>query len=127
MDNSIFIARVLGIVYVVVGFAFVGNKKLYKHLVKDLLKHDGTLFLWGMFTLVIGAMVSVAHPYMEIQWNLLITLIGWLATIKGASIMLFPNEMHKLVKTFDSETWRLWAVLSAFVLGLYMLYFGFIA
>jgi hypothetical protein len=57
------------------------------------------------------------------SWRVLVTIIGWLAVIKGAVLMLFPRVMTLYV-TFLSNTTLTLSGIYAIVLGGLFLFLG---
>jgi hypothetical protein len=51
------------------------------------------------FPLIVGTLVVVSHTVWEADWRVIVTLIGWLAFIKGIVRVVFP----KLAMRFDGK------------------------
>lgn len=98
MELSLFIAKILGIMHVTMGFGLVLKKKHYYKMFKKLIKDSDTIFLFGLFSLLIGTIIVLTHQVWGHHWNILITIYGWLALAKGVSILLFPHHISELTK-----------------------------
>ncbi len=128
METSIFIAKLLGLAYTVIGLGMLLNGKYYKKQFDAMMKEAGVWYLGGVMALLVGYLIVSAHNVWEGSWVVLITIIGWMALLKGLLLLLFPAwfmdwsaGLFKKSKTMS--TWGIFAL----VLGLVFVYFGFIA
>lgn len=101
---TIFLFKSIGLYFLIIGLSILLNKKTYKKLVKELSKDPGLLnFVFGFITLIIGILMVVAHNQWDNFPQILVSLYGWIALIKGATLLIFPNIYKKLVKKLDSD------------------------
>lgn len=128
MDTSIFIAKLFGLMYTVVGLGMVLNGKYYKKAVDAMLKEVAVWYLGGIMALFLGFLIVMAHNVWELSWVLLVTLIGWGAMLKGVFLLMFPEWMLKFSTSLFKKT-KSFSGLGIFVvlLGFVFVYFGFIA
>ncbi len=128
METSVFIAKLFGLAYTVIGLGMLINGKAYKKMFDAMMKEAGVWYLGGLMALVVGFLIVSAHNVWEGSWVLLITLVGWLGLLKGLLLLLFPEWMMgwstNLFKKRKSFTGMGAFV---FILGLVFVYFGFIA
>ncbi len=83
METSVFIAKILGLCYLVLGAALLLNKGLIEKVMEDFCKNAALLFIMGVFTLVLGIVMILVHNIWVANWTVIITIIGWIAFIKG--------------------------------------------
>ena len=57
METPIFIARIFGICYLILGVGFLFNRRAFQKVVEDLCKNAALVFLSGLFALVIGVVI----------------------------------------------------------------------
>ncbi|MBU1923460.1 MAG: hypothetical protein KJ710_04285, partial [Candidatus Omnitrophica bacterium] len=93
METSIFIARIFGLCYLILGAGFVLNRKALGQVIDDFCKNAALFFYGGLFTLVIGIVIILTHNVWVANWTVIITILGWLALIKGIWIIVFPNTV----------------------------------
>lgn len=122
MDFSLVIAQVLGIFFAIVGVAMVVNGKAVAGAIEESGAHKGIIFMWGLFTLLIGAVIVVLNNAWTSGLPLLVTIIGWLALLKGVFILLAPGAATSLYKKFGKGGMIVFVGVVAFVLGLILLY-----
>jgi len=56
-----------------------------------------------MLTLIIGLLLVNTHNIWEPSWTLIITLIGWIALIKGTAIFIFPDQFLKFAENYSKN------------------------
>ena len=119
------IAQIFAIAYVLLGLGMIINGAYYKKTFDSLLKNSGLMFFGGVMALVVGFLIIRVHNLWVKDWTVLITIIGWLALIKGAVLLLAPKALVDISRPMLKNT----AFLGVFVLilGLIVGYFGFLA
>jgi len=122
MDISVIIAQVLGIFFAVVGIAMVVSSKATGSAIEESVEHKGMLFMWGFLALLIGAVVVALNNLWTTGLPLLVTVLGWLAIVKGAFILLAPGAAASLYRKFSKGGMIVFCGVVAFVLGLVLLY-----
>ena len=128
METSIFIARIFGLCYLIIGAGFVLNRKAFKQIMNDFCKNTALLFYGGLFTLVIGVVIILIHNIWVANWTMIITIIGWLALIKGAGMIVFPDMVSKSMQFYQkNENLLIVHSTGALILGVVLTFFGFFA
>jgi hypothetical protein len=120
--DTIIIAQILGIFFVVTGLAMLANSKGVGHAIEASAQDRGTLFVWGILALLIGAIVVVLNNMWTSGLPLLVTILGWLAIVKGVFILILPNAAASLYRKFNKSGILVFCGLVVFVLGLILLY-----
>ena len=122
MDISLVIAQVLGIFFVVTGVAMVISSKSVIVAMEQSVENKGILFVWGMLALLMGAVIVVLNDMWISGLALFVTILGWLALIKGAFILFFPGVAAPLYKKFNKSGMIVFCGVVVFVIGLVLLY-----
>ena len=122
MDFSIIIAQVLGIFFVIAGISIVANGKATAAAVEESAQNKGILFMWGILALLMGAVIVVFNNVWTSGLTLLVTILGWLALIKGTFILLLPAPAASLYKKCGKSGLLVVAGIVVFALGLVLLY-----
>lgn len=126
MGTSIFFARIFSLYYLVVGVGLFFNRKAFKQIMDDFSKSAALVFFGGIFALLIGIMIILTHNIWLANWRLIITLIGWLAFIKGVWLVVFPKTVSKLMQSYHKNDALLGVhAIIAIILGLVLAFFGF--
>ena len=126
MENSVFIARILGPCMLIVALGFMRNRGFYQRVMEDYCKNAFMVFFGGMLALIIGIVIVLCHNYWVAEWYLVITIYGWGAIIKGAWLLVFPNTVPKFMQAYQKNKALFTAHIVFVVLfGAYMTLFAY--
>jgi hypothetical protein len=90
MSNSVFIARLIGPVMLVVGLAVLVNQRAFRELAEEFLASRALLFLSGLLIMPAGLAIVLTHNIWAADGRVMITLFGWLNVIGGAVRLFAP-------------------------------------
>ena len=124
MELSIFVAQIMSLAYLSVGIAALRGKFDFHKMVQDFAKSPGLVYLAGIVTLIIGMLLIKNHNFWVKDWTVIITILGWAATVKGVLLIAFPEFMNLFKNMFKSSKSLGFFVL---IFGLMFGYFGFMA
>ena len=127
MDSSIFIARIFGLCYLIIGVGFLFNRKTFQRIMEDFCKNAALVFYGGMLSLVAGIVIILIHNVWVAHWTVMITIIGWAGLIKGVWMIIFPNTVSKFMQAYRNKTLMLIHSIAAIAFGAVLTYFGFFA
>ena len=128
MEISVFIAKIFGLCYLIVGVGLIINRQTFKQIVEDFCKNTVLVFYGGILALVIGVVIVLTHNIWVANWTVIITIIGWAALIKGVWLIVFPNSVHKFMQAYQkNENLLVVHSIVALVFGVVLTYFGFFA
>lgn len=126
MNISKFLAKVMGIYFVIISIAMFLNRQQFISGVNDLINNAPLMFVVGFFTLILGILMIVSHNIWQLNWRVLVTIIAWLTFIKGTSILMYPHFLGETTRLFlQSSTALYCAAIFDFFLGILLSYFGF--
>ena len=104
MEISVLVAKIIGIVYVSFGIGLIVNKAFYKDAMARLLQNSGYLIIGGFIAIVFGVLIIENHNVWEPNWTVIITLIGWIALLKGILLLAFPTKLDFFKSKFLSDS-----------------------
>ena len=122
MDISVVIAQALGIFFVVAGIAMIVSSKSVVTAIGQSVENKGLLFVWGLLALLVGAVVVVLNNAWTSGLPLIITILGWLAVVKGAFILIFPGAAVSLYRKFNKSGMIAFCGVVALLIGIALLY-----
>jgi len=123
-----FLSKLLGLYCILVGLALMVRKEAAVETVNLLVHNAPLLYVLGVITLLIGLAMVLGHNV----WSggalpVIVTLIGWLALIKGA-LFLFLSPLQAVGLYWGCFHYQrffyVYAAISV-VLGVYLTYGGF--
>ncbi len=97
---SIFLARLIGPIFVVVAIGVLANGAVYRGLSQEFVRSPALIYLSGLFAMAAGVAVLLNHNVWAADWRVLITLFGWLAAIGGAQRIIWPQATEAAVRWF---------------------------
>lgn len=126
MELSIFLAKLLGLYFLIVAAVLVLRKEEFKVTVAEIVASRGLLAYSGVMSLLLGLAIVIAHPVFEFNWKGLITLFGLLLIVRGFVRLSFPGFVKKRALALFNKRYLV-LVLILLVAGLYLTYSGFTA
>ncbi len=119
MDNSLFLAKFWGW-YLIIFFLILSfNPQRIKQIINDI-KDEKFLILAAFLAIIVGLLNILFHNIWEPSWKLIITLIGWLALLKGLFLFTFPKRTIKWLEFINIKFVQLLYVL-LFLMGIFLL------
>ena len=103
METSLFIAKILGPLVLVVAIGIMANRGFYQKVMEDFCKNAALIYIGGLFSLVIGILIVLAHNTWALNWALIITIFGWGGIIKGIWLIVFPNSIAKFMRVYQKN------------------------
>src|SRR5471032_2408043 len=103
MATSVFLAKLLGPFFAIVGISVLMNADAFRGIVKEFLKSPGLIFLTGLLTLPVGLAIVLTHNVWVADWPVLITIIGWLGIISGVARIFAPKNVLSTGKKVASN------------------------
>ncbi len=78
----------------------------------------------GAMALIVGLLVVLNHNIWTTDWVGLVTLLGWIALIKGVLMVLIPKKAPKWGLKISDNALFITSVIMLLI-GLYLTYTGF--
>lgn len=126
MDLSIYLAKVIGLYLVIVGLGLLVSRAKIISIIKDIVNHPALLFVTGILALIFGDILVMIHNIWVTDWRIVISIIGWLALIKGTIRVVLPEMAFKVLTAFmEYDVFYYMVNLITLVVGVYLLYAGF--
>jgi hypothetical protein len=121
MDRSFFLARLMGPTFVVIALGMLINLGMYENMIAEAL-HPGVFFyLSGLLSLLAGLTIVNLHNRWQVEWHVIITVLGWLMTIGGIMRIVLPQFAVAVGATiYDGRTSIIVAALAVGALGTFL-------
>lgn len=126
--RTIFLSRLIGLYCILVALSMITRRQATLESVTALLHNPSMIFIVGIITLAGGLAMVLAHNI----WSggalaVVVTLVGWIALIKGLFFLFLPSEVEAgffLQQLHYQELFYFYGAVSL-VLGVYLTYGGF--
>jgi hypothetical protein len=98
MELSILIAKIASVVYLSAALGAVVNRDYYRRVLDDAFKNAALTYFMGFTAAVLGLLMVNFHNIWVRDWTVLVTILGWLALLKGVLIIAFPKFVQSYSK-----------------------------
>jgi hypothetical protein len=127
LPRTVFLSRLIGLYCVFISLSMMAHKQATVAALDAIIRNPGSLLIAGILGLVGGLAIVLAHNL----WSggiqvVLVTLVGWVALIKG-SVLLFlpPDGATGYMEAFHYEQLFYVYMAVTLVLGGFLTYLGF--
>ncbi len=127
METAVLIAKIIGVVYISFGIGLFVNKEFYKESIPKLMNNTGFMILGGFIAIVFGVLIIENHNIWEANWTVIITIIGWIALLKGISLIAFPTKLGIFQSIFTNDLFLKFLAPLVLLFGLIFLCLGFMS
>jgi len=126
--RTIFLSRLIGLYCILAALSMMTHRQATLESVTALLHNPSMVFIVGIITLAGGLAMVLAHNI----WSggalaVVVTIVGWIALIKGLFFLFLPPEVEAgffLQQLHYQELFYFYGAVSL-VLGVYLTYGGF--
>ncbi len=126
MDTTFVLARICGVMCLLIGLS-VMNKNYMTGIVNELENSKALFWFIGFAAALLGVIMLAFYSTWNAHWPVLLTILGWLALLKGLAIMLFPSSLgHSLYRKFKTSGIITFSGVIALIVGIILLYKGFV-
>jgi uncharacterized membrane protein len=93
MQTSIFLAKLLGPVFCVLGAAILVNPQSFRAILGEFIESRALLYLAGFLGLLGGMALVLTQNVWSSDWRVLITLIGWITVMRALTTIFLPQQV----------------------------------
>lgn len=104
MATANFVAALLGPIYIVVGLGILLNPDHYQRMAQDFLRSPALTYIGGAMAMAAGLSILYFHNVWRADWTVVITILGWLAALKGAHLLIAPGRALTLWSPLIART-----------------------
>lgn len=123
-DAQIF--QILSIAYLTIGIGILINTDFYKRLFAEFIEGAMGWYFGGIMALVVGYLLVAFHNTWTKDLSVIITIVGWMALVKGVLILVQPKLMIALTKAIlGNEKILKIEGIAITILGLALSFLGF--
>lgn len=124
METSMWLAQLFGITYLAVGLGMLLSGDYYQKMMAEMMDSKPVMYVMSIIALIVGLLIVTHHNTWGQDWTMLVTLIGWIALLKGFFMLAFPKSMKNFKSLTQPQNFKKFAWIP-FVLGLIFTYLGF--
>ncbi len=126
--SDIQLFQLLGLAMFSIGVGMLAHPDVLTRMFRSLEHDPVAVYLSGFMSLFLGYALVAFHNMWSFDRSVIITIIGWLALLKGLSLLLFPTSLFSVSKKLTkSDAYLNIFPWYAIVFGIVLLFFGFFA
>ncbi|MBP6921695.1 hypothetical protein KBB89_04090 [Candidatus Gracilibacteria bacterium] len=125
MNASMFLAQFWGVSFVILSVLFLMRRESIVGYMKSVMSEPGILFIAGYVSLSMGIASILVHNVWTLNWRGIVTLMGWLALVKGITLLGFPNTTKKFTNLYKNDNFITVAMFIMLIIGIYLVIQGF--
>lgn len=123
MELTIFLAKLIGWYFVILGLFLVVRRQTLKTAITDLISDSALMMLIASVTLILGLLLVLSHNVWVMGWPVIVTIIAWLVLLGGLLRLFAPEVGIKIAKGWlKNPTYVIVAALIYILVGLYLLF-----
>jgi uncharacterized membrane protein len=103
MDTSIFLAKLMGPIFVIIGVGLFLNRERYLAVVDEVILSKTLLYVFGIMALTGGLAVLLTHNVWVWDWPVVITIIAWLMVVRGSLRIVIPQQIEAIAKGMTDQ------------------------
>ena len=126
---TVFLGKLIGLYCIIAALALMAHKRSTVESIKALIRNPPLLLLVEVIALIAGLAMVLGHNL----WSggtlaVIVTLIGWLVTIRGVALLVLPENVKlKLFEALRYEERFFIYMGVVLVLGIYLTFAAFSA
>jgi len=124
--STVFFGQFLGLFFLIVSLGILFNREHASKMIKDVMDHPALQQLVGILPALLGIWVVLQHNNWGGGWQLVVTLVGWLLLLVGIYRLWCVESWLKMISKCQCDA-PLWAGIIMLIIGLLLLYVGFVA
>jgi hypothetical protein len=127
VEHSIFLAKLLGVILVVGPVVKEVRRKPFAEAAVRASESPTAIFVIGSVLFIVSTAFVLSHNIWIADWRIVVTLIGWLMLAVSLLQIFVPRSMAWPMGVLPNASYRYVVDLGQLVVGLYLLYWGFLA
>ena len=128
MYTSLFLAKLIGPIFVIVGTGLLLNGDRYRVVVDEVMSSHTLLYIFGAIALTGGLAIVLTHNVWVWDWPVIITIVGWLMIVRGSLRIVFPQQVEDLARKMVARWSNILLIsgLLVIALGAFLCWKGFV-
>jgi hypothetical protein len=127
VNTSIFLAKLIGPLALVLGFGVLFNRGAVRAVLDEFINNRAILFLAGLITFPAGLAIVLTHNVWVADWPVIITIVGWLTAFSGAIRIVAPEGAIRYGRrAYERPNGPLFSAAIWIALGAVLTFFGYV-
>lgn len=119
-ETTMLVIQLAGPIFVAVGVGFLLNAKYFLGAYKDFEKSPMLVIVLGMTSMLMGLLIVLSHNLWSSAPEVIVSVLGWGAVLKGAAFFLAPTYVAKFAMSLMHKTMMMVSGVGVVILGGYL-------
>lgn len=125
-ELTINLAKILGPMFILIGFSFIIKTKAYLSWFRSIDKEKPYIFLQGMVEAAIGFALIFNHSYWSTSLEVIISVVGWLFLAEGVlALVTSDKSIKRFMKSYMNTETLIAGGIFMIVFGAYIAWYAF--
>jgi hypothetical protein len=123
---ELYLAKLLGLYFIIVGIVILIRRKSVMPTVKELASSKALLMVMAIFEIIAGLAIVLSFPM--VTWNLggVLSIVGYMMVVEGIIYLALPSRaVQKFVGWFNRPGWYIGGGILAVIVGICLAGHGF--
>jgi uncharacterized protein YjeT (DUF2065 family) len=126
MTLTLLLAKVFGLALIAIGIALIVYRDHYAQITRDFVQQRLLRTVISFTELVAGLFIVIGHNRWEPLPTAVITVLGWVFVLEGASYLLLPEKWTaRFINAVNRPRFFIASGIIGIVLGIYLADYGF--
>jgi uncharacterized protein YjeT (DUF2065 family) len=126
MTLTLLLAKVFGLALIAVSIALLTKREFFAKITRDFLQQDLLRLVISFSELVAGLFIVIGHNRWEPLPAAVITVLGWVFVLEGASYLLLPQQWTShFINAVNRPPFFIASGIIGLILGIYLADYGF--
>lgn len=126
MEMEIFLAKLFGLYFLIIGIVILVRRKAVMPAVGELVGNRPVLLTLAIIEIGAGLALTLAYP--TIQWSVegIFSTIGYMLLVEGLIYLASPYKTtQRFIKSFNRSEWFMSGGVASVLIGAYLVAYGF--
>ncbi|KTD35862.1 Integral membrane protein (PIN domain superfamily) [Legionella nautarum] len=123
--HALIIAQIAGLYLLIMSIIMLVRRDTYRQFVAHLKPSSGLIIMTASFALIIGLFIIVIHNRWVFEPDVVITLLGWIITIKSILWLAIPEQMLAFTRGLYRSNWYYVFIVILALIGIFLILKGF--
>lgn len=124
-ETTLFLSRLIGPIMMVLAVGVMANHNFYKKVYVELEKSPLPILFGGVTMLAVGILIVMNHNFWTSAPEIIVSLVGLVAILKGLFWLLIPSVPMKVAKNVMQSKVFPYVALIPLSIGSYLAWIGY--
>lgn len=115
---TLYLAQAIGLYLILIGLSGLVAPQRWTRVMEDFSASAALTLVTGIFVFILGITLIHIHTILTDPLAIIVTLVGWIALIEGALLIVVPHLLLR-IGHWSLKFTRIWAIVSI-LLGLFL-------